>query len=210
VPEATYKEIPNCGIECIIDEHRVAIGSAAWIGARANTNLSHQDNASSVHIEMNGQYRGCFHIRNSYRAGLKGLFHSLQPDRQLYLLSGDNDHEREHLLSLFNQEDHLAFYQKPEDKLRFVKKLQKENKVVGMIGDGLNDAGALQQSNVGIALTEDTSAFTPACDAILAFSLRSNSIACPYTSTSRAMPCACWWQHFCFRWFTTQLVWHWL
>jgi P-type Cu+ transporter len=165
---ATYHEIPNCGIEGNVDGHHLALGAAAWVSARTNTNLSEPDNASAVHVEIDGHYRGCFHLSNVYRAGLTGLFDALQAERELYLLSGDNDHERAHLLSLFQQADHLAFYQKPDDKLRFVKKLQAENKVVAMIGDGLNDAGALRQSNVGIALTEDTSAFTPASDAILA------------------------------------------
>ena len=164
----SFQEIPNRGIEGNVNGHHIAIGAALWISQRTNVKLPEQNNAATVHVEIDGQYRGCFHIRNAYRAGLGGLFHSLQEKCDLYLLSGDNDNERAYLVTLFEQADRLAFYQKPEDKLRFVKKLQEENKVVGMIGDGLNDAGALQQSKVGIALTEDTSAFTPACDAILA------------------------------------------
>ena len=164
--ENTFQELAGRGITANIDGHRIAIGSAEWIGEQAHTALATQPNSSSVHVAIDGTSRGCFRVQNSYRAGLPGLFYSLQSDRELYLLSGDNDHERTHLLSYFKN-DHLAFYQEPEDKLRFVQKLQANHQIVGMIGDGLNDAGALQQSNVGIALTEDTSAFTPACDAIL-------------------------------------------
>lgn len=164
----SFHEIPNRGIEGKVNGHHVAIGAASWISERTHTIFPEHSNASTVHVEIDGQYRGCFRIHNAYRAGLTGLIHSLQEKCDLYLLSGDNDSERATLLSLFHQADHLAFYQKPEDKLRFVKKLQDRHKAVAMIGDGLNDAGALQQSNVGIALTEDTSAFTPACDAILA------------------------------------------
>ena len=83
------------------------------------------------------------------------------------MLSGDNDGEKENLLKIFKNESQLHFKQSPQDKLNFVKQLQSEKKKVLMIGDGLNDAGALSQSDVGISVTEDISNFTPACDAIL-------------------------------------------
>ncbi len=164
--ENAFQEFMGKGITTNVDGHSVAIGSAQWIGERTNGPTLVQGDSSTVHIELDGVYRGYFRLQNSYRMGLSQLFQSLQPDRDLYLLSGDNDHERAHLRSFFPA-DRLAFHQKPEDKLRFVRQLQANHQVVGMIGDGLNDAGALQQSNVGIALTEDASAFTPACDAIL-------------------------------------------
>ncbi len=162
---ATFQEIVHCGIEGNINRHRVAIGSAAWITVQTNTKT--QNNSSSVYIAIDNIYRGYFRVDNSYRVGIDTLLKNLRPAYELFLLSGDNDSEQANLLSLF-PEYHLAFYQTPEDKLQFVKSLQQNKKIVAMIGDGLNDAGALQQSNVGIALTEDTSAFTPACDAILA------------------------------------------
>ena len=61
----------------------------------------------------------------------------------------------------------LIFNQKPDQKLDFIKNLQKSGKNVMMVGDGLNDAGALAQSNVGISISENVNVFSPACDAIL-------------------------------------------
>ena len=61
----------------------------------------------------------------------------------------------------------LVFDQKPEQKLEFIKQLQEQGRNVMMVGDGLNDAGALAQSDVGISISENVNVFSPACDAIL-------------------------------------------
>jgi Cu+-exporting ATPase len=86
---------------------------------------------------------------------------------ELYLLSGDNEREREHYHRLFGLRATLHFNQTPFDKLEFVRRLQASGRTVMMVGDGLNDAGALKQSDVGIAVVDRVGTFSPASDVIL-------------------------------------------
>jgi len=86
---------------------------------------------------------------------------------QLFLLSGDNEREHEEYRRLFGTEAGLRFNQTPHDKLEFVRRLQASGQTVMMIGDGLNDAGALKQSDVGIAVVDQVGTFSPASDVIL-------------------------------------------
>jgi Cu+-exporting ATPase len=83
------------------------------------------------------------------------------------LLSGDHDQERRNLQGIFGPESPMQFQQTPQQKLDYIEALQKQGKKVLMMGDGLNDAGALRQSQVGIAVSDNTNLFTPASDAIL-------------------------------------------
>ncbi len=117
-------------------------------------------------LKINGEKKGIFIISNFYRQGLNELLNNWKNKYKCHLLSGDNDGEKDNLQKIFLHEN-IYFDQSPKDKLQFIKNLQKEGKKVLMIGDGLNDAGALQQSNVGIVVTENMNNFTPACDAIL-------------------------------------------
>jgi Cu+-exporting ATPase len=95
------------------------------------------------------------------------LLHDLAKVHQLVLLSGDNEKERERFSSAFPDPAQLHFNQSPSDKLEFIRAAQKLGRTVMMIGDGLNDAGALKQSDVGVAVVEKIGAFSPASDVIL-------------------------------------------
>jgi Cu+-exporting ATPase len=156
----TFKEIIGQGISAIVGENAVRIGSEGFI---FDTEI---DNSRGTFIEINGVVKGFFTIKNTYRFGIENLIIDLQKRFNLSLLSGDNDRERGNLGAIFSP-NQLHFNQKPADKLAFIKNYQNEGKKVMMLGDGLNDAGALKQSEVGIAVSENLNQFSPACDAIL-------------------------------------------
>jgi Cu+-exporting ATPase len=158
-----FEELTGKGIQAHVDGNQVQIGSAAFVGYSEENSIQQ----TSVHIKINDVYYGKYIFNNQYRDGLAELFGKLNQKYQIKVLSGDNEGERATLESILPKETELVFNQKPEQKLEFIKKLQEEGKNVMMVGDGLNDAGALAQSNIGISISENVNVFSPACDAIL-------------------------------------------
>ncbi|MBF2709794.1 heavy metal translocating P-type ATPase [Flavobacterium soyangense] len=158
-----FQEITGKGIQANIDGIKVQVGSADFVGKSKENSIQQ----TTVHIKINDVYFGKYIFNNQYREGLEELFRNLSINYQIKVLSGDNEGERETLSSILPKETELIFNQKPEQKLEFIKKLQQEGKNVMMVGDGLNDAGALAQSNIGISISENVNVFSPACDAIL-------------------------------------------
>ena len=159
----SFEEIAGKGILAQIEGNEVKIGAAHFLDFSNDSNLQQ----TSVHIKINEIYLGKYIFNNQYRFGLENLFKSLKTKYQIIVLSGDNDGEKSVLEKILPQGTQLVFNQKPDEKLEFIKKLEENNKNVMMVGDGLNDAGALAQSNVGIAISENVNVFSPACDAIL-------------------------------------------
>lgn len=159
-----FKETSGKGIEGTVDGNFVKIGSAEFVNSKnKNENFS----GTKIFISVNNEVKGFYKISNQYRNGLKEIINSFGNKFNLSLLSGDNESEKENLKNIFSENTEMFFKQSPQNKLDFIKQLQQKNKKVLMIGDGLNDAGALQQSDVGITVSENINNFSPACDAIL-------------------------------------------
>src|SRR5690554_847383 len=157
-----YEEIPAKGIKGEIEEVTYRLGSAKWLNTTAKNNTE-----SSVYIEINGELVGYFSIASDFRQGLKPLLEKLEKHYKLSMISGDQSGQRKKLELYFPENTQLLFEQSPEDKLTYIKQLQEQGQNCMMVGDGLNDAGALLQSDVGVSIAEDINAFSPACDVIL-------------------------------------------
>ncbi len=158
-----YKETIGRGAEGYIRSTKIKIGSAAFLDIEKDSDA----NLSRVYVAIDRQIQGCFLFKNTYRPGMKKLIKDLLKTHKLALLSGDNDSEKPYLSQIFGSDSQLYFDQSPQEKLQYISDRQKEGRRVVMVGDGLNDSGALMQSNAGIALSEDTNNFSPACDCIL-------------------------------------------
>lgn len=158
-----FEEFTGKGIEAKAEGYHIRIGSATFVGkVESNKTLK-----TSVHISINDTYKGSFIFNNAYRKGIKELFNSLSQKYRLVILSGDNESERQTLEKMLPASAQMLFNQRPDDKFNYIKTEQEKGHSVMMVGDGLNDAGALQQSDVGIALSENVNVFSPACDGIL-------------------------------------------
>ncbi len=161
-----FKEEIGHGISGIINNHTIKIGSYGFVNTSHNKNPQTY-HKTTVHISSDNEYKGCYVFYNEYRNGVKEVFDQLKTTMRIVILSGDNDGEKAYLKKLLPKNATVLFNQKPEDKLQYIKYQQNAGKRVLMIGDGLNDAGALAQSDVGISISENVNIFSPACDGIL-------------------------------------------
>lgn len=155
-----FKEYPGDGLEAIVGGHTLRIGGAKWL-------LGRSGNEGRTFIEVDGEVAGYFQWESRLRDQMDMTLHHLSKHYELIILSGDNDRDRGWLEKLLPDNTAMFFNMSPFDKLTTIRKLQMNGKRVMMLGDGLNDAGALQQSEVGVAVTEDIGQFTPASDGII-------------------------------------------
>jgi P-type Cu+ transporter len=159
---SNFVEVPGKGIEGYVDGELVALGSKKFIYGSTN-----DEEETAVYVSVGERVLGKFKFKNHYRQNVPALIKTLKQQYKLSVLSGDNAGEKTYLTKLLGFDSDILFNQKPEDKLEMIKQLQQQGKKVMMIGDGLNDAGALKQANVGISVTDNCNNFTPASDGII-------------------------------------------
>lgn len=190
---ARFHETAGQGIEAEVEGRQVRIGAAVFVGLSAEAggafDLDNGMVSGGVWVAFDGMVRGRFEVKNRLRDGVEGVlayFRSVvaarmpagtpQKDKTpvehtgpggVFLLSGDQNREAVVLKPLFPEENAMLFQQSPQDKLDFIRTAQQQGGKVMMLGDGLNDAGALKQSDLGVVISENTNNFTPACDAVL-------------------------------------------
>jgi Cu+-exporting ATPase len=156
-----FTEASGVGVTAEVDQDYYRLGKASYLG------LEDEAATTAVYVEKNGQVLGYFSFYQEAREGLEPILEDLAPHYRISLLSGDNQAEEKRFAKIFPREAKLVFNQNPHDKLGYLKNLQAQGQKVLMLGDGLNDAGALQQSEVGVSLCEKNVNFFPASDALL-------------------------------------------
>lgn len=173
-PEAArgFLEHPGQGMEGNVAGHEIWLGSAAWLAGRGVAIPEGPGpSGPAAHVAIDGRLRGTFLLAHALRPRAEALVGALSRGHKLAVLSGDNEREETRLRRLFGEGAELRFHQSPRQKLDYIQARQAEGRRVMMVGDGLNDAGALRQSDVGVAVVEQAGAFSPASDVILSAEL---------------------------------------
>jgi Cu+-exporting ATPase len=162
-PES-FGSITGQGISAVIDGKSIVIGNKKLMDDFSTNSeifkneierLS-QSGKTIVHININGKLKGIFGIEDPIKKDSEVAIRKLKEmDIKTVMITGDNRHTAESIakrigIDLFEAEV------MPNDKAKAIKKYQENNEVVAMVGDGINDAPALAQSDVGIAIGSGT------------------------------------------------------
>lgn len=158
-----FSETPGRGTSGVVNGTEIKLGSAEFIHADYATTKE-----TRVFISIDNAKAGYFSFSAGFRPRLREVLQDLEKGGYHFsILSGDKSADRETLKEQFNNSTPMHFGQSPSEKLEYITALQSKGEEVIMVGDGLNDAGALLKSDVGIAISDDVNNFTPACDIII-------------------------------------------
>jgi len=177
-----FNEINGKGITGIINGIEYKLGSKSWLFGEdkikeelledKSQNGQNFLNEKGVFLLRDGKYIAKFEIISNFRNGLDKLFDNLIKKYKVIILSGDNDKDKSELDKITNSAISngtiQAFFENtPDKKAEVIKNLNNNGNFTLMIGDGLNDSMALNSANIGMAVTENNSNFTPGADIII-------------------------------------------
>lgn len=157
-----FEEIPGAGIKAFFGDREFLIGSAELTGLDSTIILETQ-----VGVRIDNEHKGVFRFNRPLRAGVRDLFRNITSKYHIHVFSGDNERDKERLESLSDTPLSLQFNMGPDQKMDRIAELQDDDRKLAMVGDGLNDAGAIRQSDLGISVAEDIHQFTPSSDVII-------------------------------------------
>lgn len=158
----SFREVPGAGLTAMVGGHDIRVGSTAFVHGDVD-----DKSRKAVWVALDGVILAGYEANSKLREGVRELIHVLGRQFPVSIISGDNDKEKQRLEEIFPKGTEMRFNQSPADKLNYIRELHLAGKKVIMFGDGLNDAGALKQSEAGIVISDENNNFTPACDAII-------------------------------------------
>lgn len=172
--DGTFVEEPGSGAVATIDNKRVSVGTLDWVQRHGVDHNPFQDleetkNQSTVYVGVDGTLAGLIYVEDQIREDAGHVVESLsRQGLNIYMLSGDKRNTAEYVASVVGiPKNNVLSGIKPDEKKKFISELQKDKKLVAMVGDGVNDAAALASSHVGIAMGGGVGAATEVSSVVL-------------------------------------------
>lgn len=172
---AQFKALPGHGVSAMVDDRSVLIGNAALMEKEgiaigelnANAIAYSQEGKTPMFISVEGRAFGIISVADTIKDGAEEAIHGLKDiGIDVIMLTGDNQRTGEAIARQAGI-DHVLADVLPEQKADEVRKLQARGRIVAMVGDGINDAPALAQADIGIAIGTGTDVAMEASDITL-------------------------------------------
>ncbi|KAE8672772.1 Copper-transporting ATPase PAA1 [Hibiscus syriacus] len=160
VVDGTFVEEPGSGAVAVVDDKTVSVGTLEWVrrnGVRDSLVLEADEelkNKSVAYVGVNNALAGLIYFEDQVREDARHVVDSLHRQGvSVYMLSGDKRATAEYVASIVGiPKDKVISEVKPDEKRNFVSQLQKNQNVVAMVGDGINDAAALASAHIGVGM----------------------------------------------------------
>jgi Cu+-exporting ATPase len=158
---------PGLGVRATIEGHEVLVGRLSWVDATQTDTEAGAEGQTTIAVASDGVFLGTISISDTLRPT------SIEAIRQFgrigltpVLLTGDSEDAAQAVAQQIGIGEVVAGVM-PEDKVAVITRLQAEGRSVAMVGDGVNDAAALAQANLGLAMGAGTDAAIAAADITL-------------------------------------------